>query len=35
MIGKDIFMAGIGLLISLILAIAINEEMRNEFIGLF
>lgn len=35
LIGKDVLMAGIGLLVSLILAIAINEELRAEFIGLF
>lgn len=35
MIGKDVLMAGIGLLVSLILAIAINEGMREEFLGLF
>lgn len=35
MIGKDVFMATIGLIISLILAIAINENMRNEFFALF
>ena len=35
LIGKDILMAGIGLLVSLILAIAINAEMRAEFLGMF
>jgi hypothetical protein len=35
MIGKDIVMAAIGLLVSLILAISINPGMRNEFLNLF
>ena len=35
LIGKDILMAGIGLVVSLILAVAINEEMRMEFLMWF
>jgi hypothetical protein len=35
MIGSDVFKAGVGLIISLGLAIAINEEMRQEFFALF
>lgn len=35
MIAKDILMASIGLLISLIIAISINENMRNDFLNLF
>ena len=35
MIGKDTFSAGIGLIISLILAMSINENMRQEFFNLF
>jgi len=35
MVGKDVLMAGIGLLISLILAVAINDSMREEFTALF
>lgn len=35
MIGKDVLMAAIGLLISLILAIMINDGMRAEFVALF
>lgn len=35
LIAKDILMAGIGLLVSLILAIAINEEIRKDFFHLF
>ncbi|MEQ8625953.1 MAG: hypothetical protein RJQ00_00925 [Vicingaceae bacterium] len=34
-IGKDVMMAGIGLIISLILAVAINVKMRSEFLSLF
>ena len=35
MIGKDTLSAGIGLVISLILAMSINENMRQEFFNLF
>ena len=35
MIGKDTLSAGIGLIISLILAMSINENMRQEFFNLF
>lgn len=35
MLSKDLLMAGIGLLVSLVLAIAINEKMRDEFLSLF
>ena len=35
MIGKDTLSAGIGLVISLILAMSINENMRQEFLNLF
>ena len=35
MIGKDSLSAGIGLIISLILAVSINENMRNELLSLF
>ena len=34
-IGRDVFMAGIGLLISLLLALAINKKMQAEFVALF
>ena len=34
-IGKDVFMAAIGLLISLILALVINKKMQAEFVALF
>lgn len=34
-IGKDVLMAGIGLLISLLLALAINKKMQAEFVALF
>ena len=33
MIGKDIRNAGIGLIVSLILAIAVNDTMREEFLS--
>jgi hypothetical protein len=35
MIGRDVFMALIGLFVSLLLAILINQEMKAEFLGLF
>tara|TARA_B100001109_G_C18859609_1_gene473351 strand:- start:1063 stop:2181 length:1119 start_codon:yes stop_codon:yes gene_type:complete len=35
MIGKDVLMAAIGLAVSLLLAISINERMREEFWALF
>jgi hypothetical protein len=35
MIMKDLLMASIGLIVSLILAIAINEQMRDAFMELF
>ena len=35
MIGKDTLSAAIGLIISLILAMSINENMRQEFFNLF
>jgi len=35
MVSRDLLMAGIGLLVSLVLAIAINHEMRAAFLNLF
>ncbi|MEQ8909929.1 MAG: hypothetical protein RIC95_12095 [Vicingaceae bacterium] len=35
MIGRDVLMALIGLMVSLALAIAVNERMQKEFLGLF
>ena len=35
MISKDTLSAGIGLVVSLIIAMSINENMRQEFFNLF